>query len=176
MTTLHVYVCSQCGHTQVREMGKIYTAEVPAHCGFVMQMSPYRPQDDDAYTQEQESGVFAIYCFDGEQWSVATVLPREETEQTVHPMHFLFEHEQKRYYRPVQVSSNPYGGISHADIVASLDPKNWVEESTTLSTPTFEARIDSDGTLWLSGVALREGFSVEAAQALTRFLSDHVKA
>ncbi len=55
-----------------------------------------------------------------------------------------------------------------------LDPKNWTEE-TRLHTSTFEALLKADGTLWLKGPALREGFSVEAAQALTRFLSERVK-
>src|SRR6266566_4398203 len=54
----------------------------------------------------------------------------------------------------------------------SLD--RWTQEET-LHTPTFEATIKPDGTLWLRGAALREGFSVEAAQALTRFLSERVK-
>jgi hypothetical protein len=53
--------------------------------------------------------------------------------------------------------------------------KNWTEGVTTLRTPTFQARLEKDGTLWLSGAALQEGFSVEGAQALTRFLMDHVE-
>ncbi|SRR6266446_9675115 len=55
-----------------------------------------------------------------------------------------------------------------------LDPKKWTEE-TRLHTSTFEALLKVDGTLWLRGPALHEGFSVEAAQALTRFLSERVK-
>jgi len=55
-----------------------------------------------------------------------------------------------------------------------INPANWIEE-TGLHTPTFEAKLLADGTLWLSGAALREGFSVEAVQALTRFLSERVK-
>lgn len=103
------------------------------------------------------------------------VLPQEGAEQTVGSMHFLFGHEKKRYYRPVQVSPDPYEGISHADFVATLDPKSWMEGPTVLSTPTFKAELHADGTLWLSGAALHEGFSVEATQALTRFLSDRVQ-
>jgi len=44
-----------------------------------------------------------------------------------------------------------------------------------LHIPTFEALLKSEGTLWISGPALAEGFSVEAAQALTRFLSERVQ-
>ncbi len=44
-----------------------------------------------------------------------------------------------------------------------------------MHTPTFEALLKADGTLWLSGPALAEGFSVEAVQALTRFLSERVQ-
>ena len=39
----------------------------------------------------------------------------------------------------------------------------------------FEALLKADGTLWLSGPALQEGFSVDAVQALTRFLSERVQ-
>lgn len=60
------------------------------------------------------------------------------------------------------------------DFSKELDPKNWPEE-TRLRAPTFEALLKADGTLWLKGPALHEGFSVEAAQALTRFLSERVK-
>ena len=56
----------------------------------------------------------------------------------------------------------------------AIDPANWIEEQR-LDTLTFEARLQADGTLYLGGVALREGFSPEAAQALIRFLSERVK-
>jgi hypothetical protein len=56
-----------------------------------------------------------------------------------------------------------------------INPANWTQEGTRLHTPTFEALLKEDGTLWLSGPALAEGFSVEAAQALTRFLSERVQ-
>ncbi len=67
--------------------------------------------------------------------------------------------------------NDPFDDLSFE---GELDPKNWTEE-TYLHTPTFEALIKADGTLWLSGPALREGFSVEAVQALTRFLSERVQ-
>jgi hypothetical protein len=66
------------------------------------------------------------------------------------------------------------GDFSHEDFEEALKPENWVEE-TVLHTPTFEALLKSDGTLFLSGPSLREGFSVEAVQALTRFLSERVE-
>ena len=66
---------------------------------------------------------------------------------------------------------DPFDNLSFEE---ELDPKNWTEE-TRLHTPTFEALLKADGALWLSGPALREGFSVEAAQALTRFLSERVQ-
>jgi hypothetical protein len=52
-----------------------------------------------------------------------------------------------------------------------IKSEHWTEE-TGLHTPTFEATLKADGTLWLTGAALREGFSVEAVQSLTRFLSE----
>jgi hypothetical protein len=55
----------------------------------------------------------------------------------------------------------------------ALKPENWTVEHI-LHVPTFEAYLQVDGTLRLRGSALREGFSPEAAQALTRFLSEHV--
>ncbi len=57
---------------------------------------------------------------------------------------------------------------------SEINPTNWTEEAG-LHTPTFEARLLADGTLWLTGAALREGFSVADVQALTRFLSERVK-
>jgi len=67
--------------------------------------------------------------------------------------------------------SDPFDNLSFEE---ELDPKNWTEE-TRLHTPTFEVLLKADGTLWLSGPALCEGFSVEATQALTRFLSERVQ-
>ena len=56
----------------------------------------------------------------------------------------------------------------------AIKPENWTREDV-LHTPTFEALLQEDGTLYLRGVALHEGFSPEAVQALTRFLSERVK-
>jgi len=67
--------------------------------------------------------------------------------------------------------SDPFDNL---DFHQELDPANWTEEKR-LHTPTFEALLKADGTLWLSGPALAEGFSVEAVQALTRFLSERVQ-
>ena len=67
--------------------------------------------------------------------------------------------------------NDPFNGLSFEE---EINPDRWTEE-TGLHTPTFEATLKADGTLWLSGAALREGFSVEATQALTRFLSERVK-
>ena len=67
--------------------------------------------------------------------------------------------------------NDPFDDLS---LKGELDPANWTEEAR-LHTPTFEALLKADGTLWLKGAALREGFSVEAVQALTRFLSERVK-
>jgi len=55
-----------------------------------------------------------------------------------------------------------------------INPANWTEEQW-LHSSTFDAKLTEDATLYLQGVALREGFSVEAVQALTRFLSERVK-
>ena len=67
--------------------------------------------------------------------------------------------------------SDPFDHLSFEE---EIHPDHWTEE-TGLHTPTFEATLKADGTLWLKGAALREGFSVEAVQALTRFLSERVK-
>ena len=67
--------------------------------------------------------------------------------------------------------SDPFDNLSFQE---EINPQRWTEE-TCLHTPTFEALLKADGTLWLSGPALAEGFSVEAAQALTRFLSERVQ-
>ncbi len=67
--------------------------------------------------------------------------------------------------------SDPFDNLS---LEEELNPSKWTEE-TALHTPTFEATLKADGTLWLTGAALREGFSVEAVQALTRFLVERVK-
>ncbi len=67
--------------------------------------------------------------------------------------------------------SDPFDSLSFED---EINPQRWSEE-TRLHTPTFEALLKADGTLWLKGAALREGFSVEAVQALTRFLSERVQ-
>lgn len=67
--------------------------------------------------------------------------------------------------------NDPFESLSFDE---ELDLSKWTEE-TALHTPTFEALLKADGTLWLSGPALREGFSVEAVQALTWFLSERVK-
>ncbi|HET8851704.1 MAG TPA: hypothetical protein VFN02_04200 [Ktedonobacteraceae bacterium] len=67
--------------------------------------------------------------------------------------------------------SNPFDDLNFEE---ETNPQRWTEE-TRLHTPTFEALLKADGTLWLKGAALREGFSVEAVQALTRFLSERVK-
>jgi hypothetical protein len=60
------------------------------------------------------------------------------------------------------------------DFEGAVQPENWTEEHI-LHTATFEAALGLDGTLYLRGVALREGFSPEGTQALTRFLSERVK-
>lgn len=59
------------------------------------------------------------------------------------------------------------------DFEEALKPENWTEEQW-LHTSTFKAQLKADGTLFLSGAALQEGFSVEAVQALTQFLSERV--
>ncbi len=66
--------------------------------------------------------------------------------------------------------NDPFDALSFEE---EINPKNWTEE-TCLHTTTFEAKLLVDGTLWLSGVALHEGFSVTDVQALTRFLSERV--
>ena len=67
--------------------------------------------------------------------------------------------------------SDPFDSLSFEE---EINPQRWTEE-TRLHTPTFEATLKADGTLWLKGAALREGFSVEAVQALTCFLSERVR-
>jgi hypothetical protein len=60
------------------------------------------------------------------------------------------------------------------DFEEAIKSEHWKDMGTTLHTPTFEAHLLPDGTLFLSGPALGEGFSAEAVQALTRFLSERV--
>ncbi len=67
--------------------------------------------------------------------------------------------------------NDPFDSLSFDE---EINPQRWTEE-TCLHTPTFEATLKADGTLWLTGAALREGFSVEAVQALAHFLSERVK-
>ncbi len=59
------------------------------------------------------------------------------------------------------------------DFEEAVQPEHWAEEQW-LHAPTFQAQLKADGTLYLSGPALREGFSIEEVQALTRFLSERV--
>ena len=66
------------------------------------------------------------------------------------------------------------GPFDNLDFRQELDSANWTEE-TMLHTPTFEALLKANGTLWLSGPALQEGFSATDVQALTRFLSERVQ-
>ena len=66
---------------------------------------------------------------------------------------------------------DPFDRLSFEEEIHSA---KWVEEAG-LHTPTFEAILKADGTLYLSGPALREGFSVADVQALTRFLSARVQ-
>lgn len=65
------------------------------------------------------------------------------------------------------------GASDDLNLAEVLQPDRWQEEAT-LHTPAFEATLKPDGTLWLRGPALGEGFSVEAVQALTRFLMERV--
>ncbi len=67
--------------------------------------------------------------------------------------------------------SDPFDNLNFAE---EINPQRWTEE-TRLHTPTFEALLKEDGTLWLSGPAMQEGFSVDAVQVLTRFLSERVQ-
>lgn len=60
------------------------------------------------------------------------------------------------------------------DFEQALQPSNWLE-TKQLNTPTFIATITPDGSFFLRGPALVEGFSKEAVQALTRFLSENVQ-
>lgn len=69
-----------------------------------------------------------------------------------------------------QRRSDPLAALSFED---ELNPANWTEE-TRLHTPTFEVLLKPDGTLYLNGPALAEGFSANDAQALTRFLSERI--
>lgn len=67
--------------------------------------------------------------------------------------------------------SDPFDHLSFEE---EIKPEHWTEE-TRLHTPTFEALLQEDETLYLSGPALQEGFSVSDVQALTRFLSERVQ-
>lgn len=66
---------------------------------------------------------------------------------------------------------DPFDNLSFEQ---EINPAHW-EEETRLHMPTFEALLKADGTLYLSGPALHEGFSVADVQALTRFLSERVQ-
>ncbi len=65
-----------------------------------------------------------------------------------------------------------FKGLSFAD---ASDPHRWVTVETALNTPTLKARLQPDGTLYVSGPALKEGIPVDDVQALTRFLMQHVQ-
>jgi hypothetical protein len=67
--------------------------------------------------------------------------------------------------------TDPFDSLSFEE---EINPQRWASE-TRLHTPTFEALLKADGTLWLSGPALAEGFSVADVQVLTRFLSERVQ-
>lgn len=60
------------------------------------------------------------------------------------------------------------------EIKNAIESEDWLVE-TSLHTPTFECQIKPDGTMFLRGPALREGFTLEAAQALTSFLLENVE-
>jgi hypothetical protein len=66
--------------------------------------------------------------------------------------------------------NDPFDNLSFEE---EINPQRWSSE-TRLHTPTFEALLKEDGTLYLTGPALQEGFSVADVQALTRFLSERV--
>lgn len=51
---------------------------------------------------------------------------------------------------------------------------NWTEEQVFPGN-AFTARLQSDRTLYLTGVALTEGFSAEDALGLARFLLEHIE-
>jgi len=61
--------------------------------------------------------------------------------------------------------------LSFAEAIA---PHSWTTGETTLHTPTLTARLQPDGTLYVSGPALQEGIPSEDVQALTRFLLQYV--
>ncbi len=62
--------------------------------------------------------------------------------------------------------SDPFDRLSCEE---EINPEHWREE-TRLHTPTFEALLQADGPLYLSGSALQEGFSVEAVPMLEQRL------
>jgi hypothetical protein len=68
---------------------------------------------------------------------------------------------------------DPFEQMSSHDFFEALEVKNWSCE-TRLHTPTFEAVLKAEGTLFLRGIALHEGFALGDVQALTRFLGERV--
>jgi len=62
--------------------------------------------------------------------------------------------------------------LSFAEAIA---PHSWTAGETALHTPTLTARLQPDGTLYVSGPALQEGIPSEDVQALTRFLLQYVQ-
>ena len=69
------------------------------------------------------------------------------------------------------IMSDPFDRLSCEE---EINPEHWREE-TRLHTPTFEALLQADGPLYLSGSALQEGFSVEAHERLRCFRSERIQ-
>jgi hypothetical protein len=69
------------------------------------------------------------------------------------------------------IISDPFDRLSCEE---EINPKHWREE-TRLHTPTFEALMQADGPLYLSGSVLQEGISVEAHERVCCFRSERIQ-
>jgi hypothetical protein len=69
--------------------------------------------------------------------------------------------------------SDPFEPLDRKDFLAALDPNTW-EETTTLHTPGFAARLDATGRLLIATDRRQLELAPQDVQALTRFLMQHV--
>ena len=71
-------------------------------------------------------------------------------------------------------NDDPFEGFNCQEFLEVLDPNNWTQESTTLYTPTFAARLNAEGRLLIAKGERQLELDAGELLALARFLSDHV--
>jgi hypothetical protein len=68
---------------------------------------------------------------------------------------------------------DPFEGFNCQEFLEALDPNNWTQESTTLYTPTFAARL-AEGQLLIAKHDRQLELDASELLALARFLTKYV--